>query len=134
MKELNEIKLKDLQPSQFYISKEKLDTIEKWFNPKDLSNFKSIPIKELDGKFVMTDGHTRVVLAIINGLDKLPLEWDNDDLDWDMYKECVRECERRNILSPYDLLNNIISKDEYDVKWNKWCDKMQEEVISKRNK
>lgn len=59
----NNIKLKDLQPSQFYISRKKIEEIEKWFK-EDLSNFEAIPYKLLDGKFVMTDGHTLVCLHL----------------------------------------------------------------------
>ncbi len=41
--------LKDLQPSQFYISQAKLSNIQAWFRKDDLSNFKPLPVKVLDG-------------------------------------------------------------------------------------
>ena len=34
--------LKDLQPSQFYISQAKLSNIQAWFCKDDLSNFKGL--------------------------------------------------------------------------------------------
>ena len=80
---LNELKLKDLQPSQFYISEKKLRDIESWLNPVDLSCFEPIPLKLLDGRPVMTDGHTRAVAALRAGLDSVPLVWDEDELSWD---------------------------------------------------
>ena len=119
--DIKTLKINDLQPSQFYISKEKINNIKKWFNPQDLSNFEPIPIKELDGQVVITDGHTRLVVALLFGLDSVPLVWDEDELNWDMYRECVRECKKLGITSPSNLLTRIISKDEYDIKWNKWC-------------
>lgn len=124
---LKELQLKDLQPSQFYISKDKIEAILKWFKPHDLSNFNPIPIKLLNGKLVMTDGHTRAVVAIMHGLDKVPIVLESDDLSWDMYEKCVEECIKRDIKSPYDLLNQIVDKATYHEKWDKWCDNMQKE-------
>ena len=126
---LIEMRLKDLQPSQFYISEKKLSDIEAWFNPSDLSNFEAIPVKLLDGKPVMTDGHTRAVAAIRAGLDSVPLVWDEDELSWDMYRACVRACQEQNITSPADLMDRIIPEEEYIEKWDKWCDVMQAEIL-----
>ena len=129
-----EMKLEELQPSQFYISEKKLKDIESWFDPSDLSNFEPIPVKILDGKPVMTDGHTRAVAALKAGLDYVPLIYDEEDLDWDMYRACVKACIERDVLSPADLLTRIISEDDYKEKWDKWCDIMQAEVIQSRKR
>ncbi|MBR4800232.1 MAG: hypothetical protein IK048_00930 [Clostridia bacterium] len=128
---IKELKLKDLQPSQFYISEKKLENVKKWFNSNDLSSFESIPVKILDDVPVMTDGHTRAVAAVMAGLESVPLVWDEDELSWDMYRKCVEECRARGVLSPIDLQNRIITEKEYVEKWDKWCDKMQEEVLRK---
>ena len=127
--DIKTLRINDLQPSQFYISEEKINNIKKWFSPRDLSNFEPIPIKELDGQVVITDGHTRLVMALLSGLDSVPLVWDEDELNWDMYRECVKECKKLGITSPSNLLTRIISKDEYDIKWNKWCDEMQKTIL-----
>jgi len=129
---ISELKLKDLQPSQFYISEKKLRSIEGWLNPADLSSFAPIPVKLLDGKPVMTDGHTRAVAALRAGLDSVPLVWDEDELPWDMYRACVTACRAQAIESPIDLLPRIISDEEYQEKWDKWCDRMQAEVERNR--
>ena len=65
--------LKDLQPSQFYISQAKLSNIQAWFHKDDLSNFEPLPVKVLDGVPILTDGHTRAVSAILAGLESVPL-------------------------------------------------------------
>ena len=106
--EIVKLRLRDLQPSQFYISAGKLKAIERWLHPEDLSGFQPIPVKLLDGKPVMTDGHTRAVAALRAGLTAVPLVWDEDDLDWDMYRACVKACREKKILSPVDLLTRII--------------------------
>ena len=106
------IKIKDLQPSQLYISKEKLDAIMSWLDPNDFTNFEPVPIKLLDGEIVITDGHTRLVAALLLGLETVPLMWDEDELNWDMYRACVKECKKQGLLSPIDLLKRIVSKDD----------------------
>lgn len=130
--DIHTLKIQDLQPSQFYISKEKLDGVLSWFNPQDLSNFEPIPIKVLQDKIVLMDGHTRIVAALLHNIDKVPLTWESDELSWDMYEACVEACIHRHIHSPYDLKDRIISKEEYKYKWDAWCDQMQEEVIKRR--
>ncbi|MBR3311171.1 MAG: hypothetical protein IKG15_05010 [Solobacterium sp.] len=130
--EISKLTLKELQPSQFYISEAKLSAVESWFDPCDLSGFEPIPVKILDGIPVMTDGHTRAAAALRAGLVSVPLIADPDDLDWDMYRECVWECRNRGVNTPEDLLARIISETEYKEKWDAWCDEMQEAVLRKR--
>lgn len=122
--------LADVQPSQFYVSEEKLQRISDWFHPADLSNFDPIPVKLLDGTPVMTDGHTRAVAAILAGLDRVPLIPETDELNWEMYRLCVRVCRERNILSAYALLSRRIPASEYREKWDKWCERMQAEAAA----
>ena len=117
--------LRELQPSQFYISEKKLQDVRRWFDPSDLSGFGAIPVKMLDGTPVMTDGHTRAAAAILAGLDSVPLVWDRDELGWDLYRKCVRACRMRKIESPEDLVHCVIPEAEYHEKWDLWCDRMQ---------
>ena len=130
--EIHELTLKDLQPSQFYISEKKLRAVEGWLRASDLSNFEAIPVKLLDGRPVMTDGHTRAVAALRAGLDTVPLVWDEDELSWDMYRACVAACRERGVESPRDLLSRIVPEEEYREVWDAWCDRMQAEVERKR--
>ena len=130
---IEELKLKDLQPSQFYISQSKLWAVEGWLDAKDLSGFEPIPVKMLDGTPVMTDGHTRAVAALRAGLEAVPLIWDEDELDWDMYRVCVAACRERSIYSPMELLPQIISEEEYKVKWDGWCDSLHAELEESRH-
>ena len=129
---IQELKLKDLQPSQFYISEKKLHDVEAWLDPTDLSGFEAIPVKILDGVPVMTDGHTRAVAALRAGLATVPLVADEDELDWEMYRACVKACRERNIFTPADLLPRIIPEHEYQEKWDKWCDILQAKIRRSR--
>jgi len=130
--EIGGLGISDIQPSQFYISEEKIKQIEQWFDADDLSGFPPIPVKILDGIPVMTDGHTRAVVALRAGITEIPLTWEEDDLDWEMYRKCVTACRQRKIFSPADLVNRIVNAGEYREKWDQWCDSMQADVIARR--
>ena len=132
MTDIRELRLNDLQPSQFCISQRKLNGVRDWFDPNDLSGFEPIQVKMLDGVPVMTDGHTRATAALLCGLDRVPLCRDEDDLDLEMYRRCVSECRSRGIVSAADLQGRIISEEDYEKEWNMWCDRMQAEVIRER--
>ena len=127
--EENTLSLKDLQPSQFFISEKKLLDVQKWLNPSDLSGFEAIPVKMLDGIPVMTDGHTRAAAAVLAGLESVPLVWDRDDLSWEMYRRCVEECRKRQVHSPQDLICCIIPETDYREKWDRWSDQMQANAL-----
>ena len=132
LRDIRRLKLSDLQPSQFAVSDKKLDAVQSWFTPEDMSRFAAIPVKLLDGIPVMTDGHTRAAAALLAGCDAVPLAWEEDSLDWDMYRRCVAECRKNGILSPQDLLCRIVPDADYRIKWDRWCDVMQAEVMSNR--
>lgn len=120
--------LKDLQPSQFYISQAKLSNIQAWFRKDDLSNFEPLPVKVLDGIPILTDGHTRAVVAILAGLESVPLVYEEDELDWNLYRYCVEQCTQKGIHSPYDLVDRVISAYEYEEKWIGWCEQISSKL------
>ncbi|MBR6428777.1 MAG: GNAT family N-acetyltransferase [Clostridia bacterium] len=128
MKALSGLKLSDLQPSQFWISEGKLEDVRAWFDPEDLSNFEPIPVKMLDGRPVMTDGHTRAAAAVMAGLESVPLCAEEDELDWELYRACVEECAKRGVMSPVQLAARVIPEEEYRVKWDGWCDELHESI------
>ena len=129
---LEGLTLRDIQPSQFWVSEGKLAEIAKWFDPNDLTNFEPIPIKWLDGVPMMTDGHTRAVAAIRTGLERVPLMAEPDEWDWEMYRVCVVECRARGVFSPYDLTERVVSAADYRTLWEDWCDVMHEQVETER--
>ena len=129
---LEELTLRDVQPSQFWVSEGKLADIAKWFDPDDLTNFEPIPIKWLDGIPMMTDGHTRAVAALRAGLERVPLMEEPDEWDWEMYRVCVEECRARGVFSPCDLTRRVVSAADYKTLWMDWCDAMHEQVEAKR--
>ncbi|MGT2706924.1 hypothetical protein ACVRXQ_03070 [Streptococcus panodentis] len=70
--------LAQIQPSQFYLSQEKLDGISIDFTKQELE---PLPVKRMDGKVFFTDGHSRAFKAYQAGLSELPVYFDLDELD-----------------------------------------------------
>lgn len=124
--------LKDIQPSQLYISKSKLEKVNEWFNPKDLTSFNPIPVKKLKGKIIFTDGHTRACAALMAGLEQIVVCWDEDELDWEAYERCVEQCETEAISSIVDLKGRIVDDEQYKALWYDWCDKLHETLEQER--
>lgn len=112
--EIIEVKPEQIQPSQFFVDEEKLAAIRTFIHrPEDVV----IQVLPWNGRFISLDGHTRLYAAV---QDSFPFVKavisETDDWVWPF----VREAERRNILSPRDLI--LLSHDEYEVQWNQYCD------------
>ncbi len=127
------MKLLDIQPSQFYISQEKINRIKEWFQPLNLSNFEPIPIKELNGNIIFTDGHTRAWVAYEAGLTEVPVVLDEDDLDWELYQKCVDACLERGVRTVANLKDRVLLPEDYVIKWDDWCDELQDKHAYLKN-
>lgn len=119
-----ELPLTQLQPSQIYISEGKLRLLREWFDPADREGFDPIPVKRLDDRIIMTDGHTRAVAAYLAGWQAVPVYWDEDELDMRAYAMDVAWCDAESIRSPVDLAARIVSHRDYERLWRKRCMEM----------
>jgi hypothetical protein len=120
--------LLDIQPSQLYINSQKLNNVMKWFNPKDFSSYEALPVKNLNGRIIFTDGHTRAYAAYSEGISKIKVYWDEDDLSWDAYQICVNWCNAEGIFNIENLKNRILEPIAFDTLWIDKCKKMQKEL------
>lgn len=116
--------LADLQPSQLWVSAGKLRLVQEWFNRGDVGCMDPIPLKRLDGRLVMTDGHTRAVCALQNGYAAAPCCWETMELDWSAYRTDLRWCAEAGVRSAADLTRRIIPHKEYERLWRKRCMEM----------
>jgi len=111
---LIELEVQKIQPSQFYINKQKLDNCKKWIQSQsDIM----IPISNINGKIVSLDGHTRLRAAADLGYQRIYTY--HDDCD-DYIAAFAKEAIHRNILSVYDM--EVLFDSEYSLKWHKFCD------------
>jgi len=124
-------KLDEIQPSQLYISSEKLSKVMKDF-PSKPASVEPIPIKKLRDQIIFVDGHTRAFAAFQRGFSKVPVYWEYEELDWEAYEICVGWCKEEGIHTIADLKNRVIPHQEYEKLWYERCAKMQKELESKR--
>lgn len=119
----------DLGVSQLYLSEVKMANIKKWLNPNDLSNFEPLPVCDFgNGKFTLTDGHSRAFLAYTMGILCVPCVYDSDsivssEMGQILYKNDLCWCERFKIRSVMDLADRIVSDYVYQERWVQRCDK-----------
>jgi len=132
MSDTFEMEISEIQPSQLYINKKKLAKVNKFFDPKNKATLGVIPVKKLGKEVIYSDGHTRAVAAFLAGYKEITVEWEDEDLDCEMYEVCVQWCKDDKIFSAQDLAKRIISHKDYKLLWYKKCEIMQKEFELKR--
>ena len=116
-----EVKIKDLHPSQLYLSEKKLQDIQMLYQSVEKHNINPISVLAFGDYLLITDGHHRAYRALLAGRDTISAEWDRDGGD-ELYHLYAQVCEERKIYSVLDLKNHILPQDEYEAKWYNWCD------------
>lgn len=116
-----EVKIKDLHPTQLYLSEKKLQDIQMLYQSAEIINMDPISILEFGDRLLITDGHHRAYQALLLDQDKISVEWDKEGAD-ELYHLYAQVCEERKIYSILDLKNRILPQEEYEAKWYNWCD------------
>jgi len=116
-----EVNIKDLHPTQLYLSEKKLQDIQMLYQSAEIINMDPISILVFGDRLLITDGHHRAYQALLLGQDTISAEWDKDGGD-ELYHLYMQACEERKIYSILDLKNHILPEDEYEAKWYNWCD------------
>lgn len=112
--ELFEVETDRIQPSQFYVSREKLDSVASFVRTgRDVV----VPLIPCGDRYISMDGHTRLHLAARMGIGRVLgfIARDNDDIFW-----FAEAAERRGVFTPAQLTE--LSAVEYAEKWNRFCD------------
>ena len=126
--------LTEIQPSQLFISSERLSRVREGSDPLKTQALQAIPVKRLGDRVVFTDGHTRAFAAHEAGLSEVRVFWDEDELDWEAYEICVRWCQEAGIHTIADLRDKVVSSEEYDILWLKRCEEMHQWLEGRRGK
>ena len=116
-----EVKIKDLHPTQLYLSEKKLQDIQMLYHSVEGQNINPISVLAFGDGLLITDGHHRAYQALLAGWDTISAEFDRDGCD-ELYHLYAQACEKRKIYSVLDLKNHILPQDEYEAKWYNWCD------------
>ena len=122
-----EVNIKDLHPTQLYLSEKKLHYIQMLYQSAEIINMDPISILVFGDRLLITDGHHRAYQALLLGQDTISAEWDKDGGD-ELYHLYMQACEERKIYSILDLKNRTLSQDEYEAKWYNWCDGFNQAV------
>ena len=126
------MKLEEIQPSQLFISSEKLSQVIRGSVPLTIEALRPIPVKKLGNETIFTDGHTRAFAAYLSGLREIRVFWDEDEMDWEAYEICVEWCKEAGIHTIADLKDRVVSEEEYELLWHRRCDVMHKELEAKR--
>ena len=116
-----EVNIKDLHPTQLYLSEKKLQDIQMLYQSAETIQVDPISILAFGNCLLITDGHHRAYQALLAGRDTISAEFDKDGGD-ELYHLYAQACEERKIYSILDLKNRILPQDEYEAKWYNWCD------------
>ena len=115
------VNIRDLHPTQLYLSEKKLLDIQMLYQSVELINVDPISVLAFGDCLLITDGHHRAYQALLAGRDTISAEFDKDGGD-ELYHLYAQTCEERKIYSILDLKNRILPQDEYEAKWYNWCD------------
>lgn len=108
------VSLSQLQPSQFYVDRDKVTAIATFVRSWEDIVISVLPMGE---RYIALDGHTRLYYAVSKHWDQVYAVCHTVD---DSIYDFVREAKRRGITSPQDL--ELLEHEEYDTKWNHYCD------------
>ncbi len=122
-KEYRTVYLKDIQPSQSYLSDERLEGLEGDMEP--------LPVRKIGDRLFFTDGHHRAYRLLQKGREEIKVRKDEDDMDWLEYLVCVDWCENEGLMDVEDLGDRIVDEDVFEKEWLKRCEKMHQRLDEK---
>ena len=106
--------LDQIQPSQFFVDEDKIAAISSFIHKSEDIIIQVLPNED---RFISLDGHTRLFYAVMKGWECVRAVVESSD-DW-VYK-FVAEAQKRGIYTPNEM--TLVSHDEYEEKWNRFCD------------
>jgi len=128
------IDIDSIQPSQLYLSLDKIEEIKRKYDEITPDIFEEVPIKKLNKDTIYTDGHTRAYILWQYGYDSIKVVWEDDNLDWEAYQICVDWCKAEGITKISDLKNRVINNESYQIKWIKRCQDLFKSLEYERKK
>ena len=112
--ELITVPLNRIQPSQFYVDRDKIRAVDSFLSCSEDIVIQVLP--DGDG-WISLDGHTRLYYAVEMGWETVRAVVSASD-DW-VYR-FVREARARNVFTPKDM--TPLPHGEYVEKWDRFCD------------
>lgn len=126
------IEIDRLQPSQLYVSQSRLARLTARVGPAEVHRLHPVPVARLDGRLVLTDGHSRTLAAWRSGRREVVAIWEEDDLDWEAYHVCVGWCLQEGISSIAQLADRVVSGREFERLWLDRCRELHRSLEASR--
>lgn len=114
------VPIDEVRPSQLYINRVKLSLVTQWFDFAD-PNYDALPVREVDGEWMLTDGHTRAFVAHLAGAEQLRVVRDTADLPMGVYRTCLGWCEDEGVTEVGDLAGRVLNADDFEEQWIDRC-------------
>lgn len=114
--QIKNLPLDDIQPSQFYVDEDKISAVSTFISS---SEDIVIPVmfNKAIGRYISLDGHTRMYCGFLRGYRSVRVfEAESNDYVFHF----AEEAQKRGVYKASDIV--LLSHDEYEVKWNKFCD------------
>lgn len=113
---LKTVSIDSIQPSQFYADKEKVNAVKEFIEKGEDIIIPVMFDKRID-RFVSLDGHTRMYYGFLRGFKEIRIfESETNDYIFSF----VDEARKRGVYKVSDI--EPLDHDEYEIKWNKFCD------------
>lgn len=94
------INILELGLSQMYLSIDKINGVKSWFVPDRIMEYQALPVHDFgNGRYTLTDGHSRAYVAFRAGIDYIPVIYDLDAMVTNptgqmLYKNDIVWCDR----------------------------------------
>ena len=134
-----EISVDELGVSQLYLNQRKLEAVRERAAAEDFAGFEPLPVYDFgDGRKVLTDGHSRALVAMQRGQKTITVYLDNDPnttgkLPQRMYRMCLEWCEKAGVKTLADLQSRVLQAPNYEFFWLERC-RRGYNFITTRNK
>ncbi|GAY77018.1 hypothetical protein [Sporolactobacillus inulinus] len=113
--------LMDIRPSQLYLDQNKVERLNRSFDPLNVRFNAPLPVRKIGGEVFLTDGHTRAFLYRKARVSVISVYWDTDDLDMQLYQTCIEWCRKEKILFIDDLKDRVLPHDQFVKQWIDRC-------------
>ncbi len=127
--------LMQLGCSQIYLNEKKIKAIEQWFCLDNMDIFVPLPVHDYgNGKYTLTDGHSRAYVAYKNGVAEVPIIYDLDEivageLGQKLYRTDIEWCNRFSIYNISHLEQRILTDDDYQRLWVERCNRSYDLLV-----
>ncbi len=115
--------------SQIYLNKRKTDAIMKWMVPKSSYEYEPLQVHDFgNGRYTLTDGHSRAYVAYKMGYTHLPIVYDRDEIITNevgrlLYAADIEWCNRFHLENILDLEKRIVDDKTYNTLWVERCER-----------